>query len=149
MIGSHMSTHRFINMRQIRGFSLVELLVTIAVIGLLLAIAVPTYREHVRRGAVEEALGQLGTGSIAIEQYFLDNRTYVGAPLPAGTARFAISYAAGQPTAATYTLVATGSGNVNGFVYTLNQQGVRATTGGDWGTNAACWIIRKGGTCGG
>jgi type IV pilus assembly protein PilE len=88
----------------------------------------------------------MGRGQIALENYFLDNRTYTGAACPTGTARFAFTCAFG---ATTYTITATGSGNVSGFVYTLNEQGVRATTGGDWGTNAACWIIRKGGTCGG
>ena len=136
-------------MRQSRGFSLIELMIAIAIIGILMAIAVPTYREHVRRGAVEEALAQLSSGKTAIEIYFLDNRTYVGAPLPAGTSKFAITYADGEPTATTYELVATGSDNVSGFVYTLNEQGVKATTGGAWGTNGGCWIIRKGGTCGG
>jgi len=132
-------------MRQIRGFSLVELMIAIAIIGILMAIAVPGYREHVRRGAVEEAQAQMSSGKVALEQYFLDNRTYTGAGCPAGTSRFAMTCALG---ATTFTITATGSGNVSGFVYTLNEQGVRATTGGDWGTNAACWIIRKGGTCG-
>jgi type IV pilus assembly protein PilE len=86
---------------------------------------------------------------VAVEQYFLDNRTYVGAPLPAGTSRFAMSFATGEPTATTYKILAIGSGNVAGFVYSLNQQGVRTTDGGAWGTNASCWIIRKGGSCGG
>jgi type IV pilus assembly protein PilE len=85
---------------------------------------------------------------VAIEQFFLDNRTYVGAPLPPNTARFTMSWASGEPTATTYRVVATGSGNVSGFSYSVNQQGVRAT-GGGWGTNTGCWIIRKGGSCGG
>ncbi len=133
-------------MRKMHGFSLMELLIAIAIIGILMAIAVPGYREHVRRGAVEEAQAQMASGRVAIENYFLDNRTYTGAPCPAGTGRFAMTCVFG---ATTFTITATGSGNVAGFVYTLNEAGVRATTGGDWGTNAACWIIRKGGTCGG
>lgn len=133
-------------MRRFRGFSLVELLIAIAIIGILMAIAVPGYREHVRRGAVEEGLAQLARGQIALEQYFLDNRMYTGAPCPAGTSRFAFTCALA---ATTYTITATGSGNVAGFVYTVNQTNVRATTGGAWGTNTGCWIIRKGGTCGG
>jgi type IV pilus assembly protein PilE len=146
MIGPTMNTNRSANTRHVSGFSLVELLIAIAIVGILMAIAVPGYREHVRRGAVEEALAQMRSGAVALEQYFLDNRVYFDAPCPAGTARFALSCALN---AETYTITATGSGNVSGFVYTLNEQGVAATTGGDWGTNAACWIIRKGGSCGG
>jgi type IV pilus assembly protein PilE len=144
MIGPAMNTNRSVNTHHISGFSLVELLIAVAIVGILMAIAVPGYREHVRRGAVEEALAEMGRGQVALEQFFLDNRTYVGAPCPAGTSRFALTCALDVET---YTITATGSGNVNGFIYTLNEQGVRATTGGDWGT-AACWVIRKGGSCG-
>jgi type IV pilus assembly protein PilE len=86
---------------------------------------------------------------VAIEQYFLDNRTYVGMPCPTSTARFAITCANGNPPATTYTITATGSGNVNGFVYTLNEQGARTTTSASWGNSAVCWVIKKGGLCGG
>jgi type IV pilus assembly protein PilE len=126
-----------------RGFTLVELMITVAIVGILAAIAIPSYREHVRRGAVEEGLAQLAQGRVAMEQYFLDNRQYTGAPCPAGTPRFPITCAVG---AATYTLTATGGGNVAGFIYTLDETGLRRTTAGDWGTGK-CWIARKGDSC--
>jgi len=147
MIGPAMNTNRFARRSRTAGFTLIELMIAIAIIGLLVALAVPGYREHVRRGAVEEALAEMSRGRVAIEQFFLDNRTYAGAPLPPGTSRFAMSFE-GTPDADSYILVATGSGNVNGFVYKINQQGVRSTSGG-WGTNTGCWIIKKGGSCGG
>lgn len=148
MIGPAMNTNSFTPRSRTAGFTLIELMIAIAIVGLLVALAVPGYREHVRRGAVEEALAEMSRGRVAIEQFFLDNRTYAGAPLPPNTARFTMSFE-GTPNETTYTLVATGSGNVSGFVYKLNQQGVRSTTSGDWGTNAGCWVIKKGGSCGG
>ena len=150
MIDPAMNTRSYDTKRQISGFSLIELMIAVAIVGILMAIAVPGYREHVRRGAVEEALGELGRGQVAIEQYFLDNRSYANlntdGRCPAGTTRF--TFVCSNLSDSTYTVTATGSGNVSGFVYTINQAGVKATTAGDWGTNASCWVIRKGGSCG-
>lgn len=126
-----------------RGFTLIELMITVAVVAILAAIAVPAYREQVRRGAVEEGLAALSSGRVAVEQYFLDNRTYVGSPCPTGSVSFPITC---QFAAARYTLTATGAGTVAGFIYTLNETGARATTGGAWGTGT-CWIARKGDVC--
>jgi type IV pilus assembly protein PilE len=128
-----------------RGFTLVELMITVAIVGILAAIAIPSYRDHVRRGAVEEALAQLAQGRVAMEQYFLDNRQYSGAPCPVGTTRFPITCNP-VPGATTYTLVATGTGNVAGFTYTLDETGLRRTTASPWGTGN-CWIARKGDSC--
>lgn len=124
------------------GFTLVELLVAIAIVGILASIAVPSYQEHLRRGAMMDMTASLGTGRVAIEQFYLDNRTYVGGPCPAATRRFnvACEFAAGS-----YTVTATGTGLMDRFVLTLDETGAQ-TTAGPWG-KADCWLDRKGDTC--
>jgi type IV pilus assembly protein PilE len=131
-------------MRSQSGMTLMELMIVVAIVGILMSIAVPGYREYMRRGAVEEGLATLSSTRTAMEQYFLDNRTYVGAPDPPDTKEFAITVAGD---ANSYTLTATGSGRVQGFVYTLDETGAR-TSAGPWGSGN-CWVGRKGESCGG
>ena len=59
-----------------RGFTLIELLVVIAIIGVLVAIAAPSYADYVRRGRIVEAVTRLSDQRVRMEQYFLDNRRY-------------------------------------------------------------------------
>jgi type IV pilus assembly protein PilE len=127
-----------------RGFSLIELMVVVAIAAILLSVAIPSYREYLRRGAVAEAIGAIGGARVVMEQYFLDNRTYVGAPCPANTKKFTITC---TTDVATYTITATGTENVAGFVYTIDQADTRTTTG-PWVTGTVnCWINRKGDSC--
>jgi type IV pilus assembly protein PilE len=126
----------------ISGFTLVELLIAITIVGILAAIAIPSYRDHIRRGQIQEAQANMSQGRVAIEQWYLDRRTFVGAPCPNSTDRFAITCTFDINV---YTITATGSGTVASFVYTLNQQNVRSSAG-PWGSGA-CWISRKGQTC--
>jgi type IV pilus assembly protein PilE len=79
---------------------------------------------------------------VAVEQFFLDNRTYANVPCPASTSKFALTCASD---ATTYTITATGAGTVAGFIYTVDQADTR-TTAGDWGAGN-CWITRKGDAC--
>lgn len=68
-------------MRSSRGFTLVELLVALVVASLLLAIAVPSYNQFTTRARVSAAIGDIGSLSLAIEQYRLRNNDQIPASL--------------------------------------------------------------------
>jgi type IV pilus assembly protein PilE len=139
--------------RSNKGFTLVEVMVTVAIIGIITAIALPQYRGYVMRARVTEAFSALGGLQPSLEQYWSNNRTYVDFDkaadkrMPASTVNF--SYALTNPTTTSFTLTATGQGKMAGFVYTLNQTGDRATTSvpTGWTLTATCWVDRSGGEC--
>lgn len=137
------------------GFTLIELMVTVAIVAILAAVALPAYSDYLIRGKIPQAANNLSSMRIKLEQFFQDNRTYAGAcvagsaaPLPAADN---FTYTCPTLTDTTYTVVATGTGSMNGFVYTIDQAGAKQTTGlpsAAWGTATVnCWVVRKGGGC--
>lgn len=134
-----------------RGFTLIEVMVTVAIVGILLAVAVPAYGDYVTRGRLNEAFTGLGGAQPAAEQFWANNRSYVGfdasAGFPQASANF--TYALSNATTSTYTITATGRAKASGFVFTINESGNRATTASrtGWGTNTNCWVDHKGGAC--
>ncbi|NWG31292.1 MAG: prepilin-type N-terminal cleavage/methylation domain-containing protein [Rhodocyclaceae bacterium] len=143
-------------MKQVlRGFTLIELMITVAIVAILAAVALPAYNDYLLRGALSEAHGELVAMRTKMETYFLDNRTYVGAcaantvaPLPTG--RF-FNYTCSNLSPTTYTIQADGKvgERTAGFTYTIDQDNARATTAvpSGWTANANCWVIRRGGSC--
>ena len=132
-----------------RGFTLIELMIAVATLGILTTIAVPSYVDYLKRGRLTEAFYTLSSYSLALEQYYQDNRTYVGGctAKPPTSVNFTYACTLG---ATTYTLTATGATSiVSGFVFTIDQAGVRATTGvpTGWTTSTSCWVTRKDGSC--
>ena len=141
------------------GFTLIEVMITVAIVGILATVAVPSYRDYVMRGHLADASNGLATVRADMERHFQDNRSYatVGTfvtPCASTSAAsrtfnlFVVSCAA-APTATAFTLQAVGSGAASGFTYTITQADVRATTAAatGWTTSATCWILKKGQTC--
>jgi type IV pilus assembly protein PilE len=146
-------------MNQHKGFTLIEIMIVVAIIGILMAIAIPAYGNYVKRAKITEAVGALSEMRVKLEQYFQDNRTYVGAcgttgvaALPASSKSFDFACPSASLTATGYVVTATGkaSANMDGFSYTINQANVRASTitASGWNSNAACWVLGPGGATG-
>lgn len=137
--------------RKSRGFTLVELMIAVAIIGILTSIALPAYKDYVQRARMTEAFAALGGVQLSTEQYWANNRTYINYTfangLPPSTANF--SYGLSGATQSAYTVTATGLGNMAGFSYSINQAGTRATVAlpAGWVTNPTCWVDRKSGVC--
>jgi type IV pilus assembly protein PilE len=138
------------NMKLQNGFTLIELMVVVVIIGILTSIAVPAYSDYVLRGKLVEATSALSDGRVKIEQYFQDNRTYAGWGCVTATTNF--TYACSNLTTNTYTITASGKVNTPtaSFSYTINQDNLKKTTSlkAGWGlTPSDCWITKKGGSC--
>jgi type IV pilus assembly protein PilE len=62
-----------------RGFTLAELMITVAIVAILAAIAIPTYRDHVRTSRRTEAQAYLMAIASRQQQFLMDTRAYAGA----------------------------------------------------------------------
>ena len=138
-------------MRRADGFTLIEVMIACAIIALLASIALPAYTQYVIRGRLAEAHSALLSKRVDLEQFFQDNRTFVGFDCTAdATANFTFSCT--TQTATNYVLQADGVGgtSVDDFVFTLDAANARSTAAVpvNWQAAAGCWIIRKNGSCG-
>jgi type IV pilus assembly protein PilE len=142
-----------------RGFTLIELMVAVAMVALLVGVALPSYRDCLIRGHLADASNGLALMRAQMERHYQDNRTYATAgtfttpcastdAAPRTFNNFVVT-CSGTPTATAFTLAATGSGPAAGFAFTINQSDVRATTSAPtgWNTCTTKWLTKKGAAC--
>jgi len=147
---------------RLAGFTLIELMITVAIVGILAAVAMPSYKNYIRRGQQPEAFNALSDYRTKMEQYYQDNRNYGSASTkcadastasswntfaPAGAKYFTFTCAAnttsGDSTQQSYTITATGNAGtqVASDVYTIDQNGNRATSNFKGSAvTASCWL---------
>lgn len=149
------------NTKTENGFTLIELMIVVAIIGVLAAIAIPNYNDYVLRSKLIEASSVLSDLRTRLEQFYQDNRAYgnignttcgIAPPAALNTAPWNNKYftvaCVTSNGAQNYLLTATGQGFGSAYVFTLTDANVRATTtfGGVAQVGKNCWLV-KGAEC--
>lgn len=142
-----MPLHPFSISASNRGFTLIEIMITVVIIGILAAVALPQYSDYVSRARRVDAQTTMQEVRQFMQRYQASQDTYVGAALPTqlarspkdGTQSYGITL--GNVTAGGYTITATPTGPMANDAcgnLTLTSTGQRNITGGN-GTMAICW----------
>lgn len=139
--------------RYATGFTLIELMIVIAIIAILATIALPAYQDYVTRSRIAEAVAALAAKRASVEQFYDNNRTYINAPACAADAvtSKSFTFSCTVATATAYTIEALGTGPMTGFAFTIDQANARVTSAvpAKWSlpNPNTCWVTRKGGIC--
>ncbi len=133
---------RKLKLNNTTGFTLIELMIVVAIIGILTAVALPAYDKHILRGKRSEGRAALMDAGATLERFYSDNNTYAAAAntLPgtvtttSETGKYNITVVTATPFQ-TYTLRATPTfTDADCGVLTLTHAGAKGSDG-----NSDCW----------
>ncbi len=139
--------HSGLIMKRNFGFTLIELMIAVAIVSILAAVALPSYQQHVmktRRALAKGCLIELGQH---MERQYTTSMSYASATLPITSctedlvSSYTFAFGAGQPTATTYLINATPAGPQSGDTQCgtlgLTQNGTRSVSGNL--SSQVCW----------
>ena len=129
-------------LRRQKGFTLIELMIVVAILGILAAIVYPSYQRYVKRANRVDAQAVMLENVLFMERYFTSNTSYEDAALPkteSGSGKYTISFLA-DPTETAFTIRAV---PVDGYTdpecgtMTISHTGVKTESG--TGSLSDCW----------
>lgn len=136
------------------GFTLIELMITVAIIGILAAVALPSYTSYIARGKITDAVAVLSDYRVRMEQYYQDKRNYgaagddIACPVAAITSKYATYTCTivGAPSTS-YTVKATSIGGLLGnadgdYTFAINEANTKSTSKFKGASvTKSCWLV--------
>ena len=139
-------------MKKQHGFTLIELMIVVAIIGILAAIAIPAYQDYIARAQVSEGVQLLAGGKTPMTEFYSDQGRWPSAPASvmgtlSGKYVSGITMSAGNTTSQTQTLTATfKTTGVSKLIQGLTMYHVTTNGGGRWtcsATSGAAGVPKK------
>jgi type IV pilus assembly protein PilE len=136
-------------MKYAKGLTLTEVMIATTIMGIIAAVALPSYQRYVQRSQLSEAFDAMAAYRMRMDQSFHDNGNYgtgaCSAAVPPAGPRFSYACAltnAGQG----FMVTATGSGNMAGYTFSVDDAGNRSTTAFPSGSGLPrpCWLTKVG-----
>ena len=125
----------------VRGYSMIELMIVLAILSIIIAFAYPSYRGHVIKAHRAEGMGELLDLADRLERFYSDQSTYAGATLgsattdlrPVATENSMYNLAITLQNAISFTVTATPQGtqtdDTKCGTFTLTSLGGKSTSG--------------------
>ena len=140
-----------------RGFTLIEVMIVVAIVAILAAVALPSYTDYVRRGQLPDAFTLLSQDKIKLEQYYQDDRNYgatsCGEGMNLGSTTYFTATCQVRASGQGFLLQADGNAGTRaaGHTYTLddgNLKGTIAFKGAAYAAGAKqCWLVSSASEC--
>ena len=137
--------------KKTQGFTLIELMIVVAILGIIAAIGYPSYLEQVKKSRRAEGMGHLLELADRMERFYSDKGTYAGATLGTGTGNvfvattegghYTLSISAQDNVAFTISATPTSKSKQNTdkcHTFTMTSLGVKSVSGGSLSTDD-CW----------